>query len=190
MLVTVLLLGFVLVATVTDLAQGKIYNWTTYSGMLTALLLNVVGDVLLSAGAVTGDQLKPWGHIGAWHSLGGLVACGFLVLFCFVMLKGVGGGDVKLMAMVGAFLGLNQGLTAALWTFVLAACLALIVLIWRVGPWRLSCLLFRRLVCLLRIFGWAPPNEEDLKLLRAPLHLAPSAVGAVVIVRFSLVTLM
>ena len=32
----------------------------------------------------------------------------------------VGGGDVKLIAMLGAFLGPEQGITAMLWTFVWA----------------------------------------------------------------------
>ena len=33
----------------------------------------------------------------------------------------VGGGDVKLIAMLGAFLGPEQGITAMLWTFVCGA---------------------------------------------------------------------
>ena len=56
------------------------------------------------------------------------------MIVCFVFFPGIGGGDVKLMAMVGALLGTYDGLEALLWTFVLAACFGLIVLVWRVGP--------------------------------------------------------
>ena len=40
--------------------------------------------------------------------------------------------------MLGAMLGPEKGIEAMLWTFVLGGCMALIVLIWRVGPWRLA----------------------------------------------------
>ena len=190
MLVTVLLLGFVSVAAVTDIARHKIYNWTTYSGMLAALLLNVGGSILLLQTDVTGGQLKSWGWITPGNSLAGMLSCGFLVLVCFVIFSNIGGGDVKLMAMVGAFLGFDQGIVAMLWTFVLAACLALVVLIWRIGPWRLASMLFRRLLYAFRIYRLSPLSEEESKQLQSPLHLAPSAVAAVVIVRFSLIPVM
>ena len=38
--------AFVPVATVTDLARHKIYNWTTYTGMLAALGLNAAGSAV------------------------------------------------------------------------------------------------------------------------------------------------
>ncbi len=46
MLATLLLLGLVLVAAVTDFAQHKIYNWTTYTGLLIALALNAAGSAV------------------------------------------------------------------------------------------------------------------------------------------------
>ena len=41
---SVVLLVLVLIAAVTDIRRGKIYNWTTYPGMLFALALNAAGD--------------------------------------------------------------------------------------------------------------------------------------------------
>ncbi len=46
-----------------------------------------------------------------------------LVLFVFFR---IGGGDVKLLAMLGAFLGLEQGIETLLWTFVLGGAVGLI----------------------------------------------------------------
>ena len=172
MLATVLLLGLLLVATVTDLLRQKIYNWTTYPGILAALCLNAavyLGGLANSQGQ---QQLQWWvGYVGFGESLIGLLACGFLMLVCYVMLK-LGGGDVKLMAMVGAFLGLEKGFEAMLWTFVLGMCLALIVLIWRVGPLPLVARTFRQVMWTLRFGRWSPLSEEERIQLQSPLFLA------------------
>ena len=188
MLATVLLLGLLLVATVTDLLRHKIYNWTTYPGILSALCLNAVVDVggLVSSDARQG-QLEWWvGYVGFWQSLIGLLACGLLMLVCYVMLK-IGGGDVKLMAMVGAFLGTEDwiAIEAMLWTFVLAMCLALIVLIWRVGPLPLVARTFRQVMWTLRLGWFSPLTEDERQQLQSPLFLAPCALAAVLIVRLS-----
>ena len=183
MLTTFLLLGLVLTATVTDLARHKIYNWTTYTGMLVAVGTSVVGTV---AGPYIGeDRLRNLGWIPILESLLGLLTCGFIMLACFVMCK-IGGGDVKLMAMMGAFLGPEEGITAMLWTFVLGACMVLILLIWRVGPVRTTTLAFRRIASFFIPMWFRPLENEERDLLRQPLFLAPSALAAVVIVRFSL----
>src|SRR5438270_468124 len=73
---------------------------------------------------------------GLEDSLKGFAVCGGLMLVCFVFF-GIGGGDVKLIAMMGAFLGFYRGVEALLWTFVLGAAAGLAILIWRVGLWRL-----------------------------------------------------
>ena len=120
MLATILLLGLVLAATVTDLCRHKIYNWTTYAGIVAALGLSAAGSLCSAAGWLSEDQYRRLGHAFGWigwiplsDSLLGLAACGLVMLSCFVLFK-VGGGDVKLIAMLGAFLGLEQGVTAML----------------------------------------------------------------------------
>lgn len=185
MLATLLLLVLVAVASATDLRRHKIYNATTYPGILAALGLNAAGSVLLAAGAIGRERLESLGWIGAAESGVGLAACGFLMLVCFVLFR-IGGGDVKLMAMIGAFLGPQQGLEAMLWTFVLGGCVALIVLIWRVGPARLIARAVRQIVWTLRLRYWSPLGEEERAELQTPLFLAPGALVAVVIVRFGL----
>jgi len=183
MLATILLLGLVLVATATDLARHKIYNWTTYPGILAAMLLNALGDVWLWAADVPQQRLERLGWIGIGESVAGLLVCGFLMLVCFVMFR-IGGGDVKLIAMLGSFLGLEQGIMAMLWTFVLGGAGGLIVLIWRVGPWQLTVRAFRQVLYTLRLGRWSPLSEQERAQLQAPLFLAPGALVAVAIVRF------
>jgi prepilin peptidase CpaA len=191
MLATTLLLGLVLTATGTDLARHKIYNWTTYSGILAAWGLSAAGSLLLAGGYVAEPRLRAFGWISLSESLLGMLACGLVMLVCFAMFK-VGGGDVKLIAMLGAFLGPEQGITALLWTFVWGACAGLSILIWRVGPLRTAGLMFRRVAAALSgigglQFGLARPLREDERAqLQPPLYLAPSALAAVVMVRFSL----
>ncbi len=185
MLATIFLLVLMSVVVWTDVARHKIYNWTTYPGILAALAMNGLGDMLAWRGFASEERLQPWGWIGLGPSLFGFLLCGGLMLACFVLFH-IGGGDVKLMAMMGAFLGPQEGLEALLWTFVLGGCLGVILLIWRVGAWRLLVRVFRQFVWSLRIFHWSPLTEEEHAQLHAPLFLAPSALAAVVIVRFGL----
>ena len=169
MLTNILLLLAVSVATATDLWRHKIYNWTTYSGILAALVT--------SATSLSDTPLS--------QSVVGLSACGLVMLVCFVMFR-IGGGDVKLIAMIGAFLGPEQGITAMLWTFVLGGCVGLIVLIWKVGALKLIGRTLRQMLYTLRLGSWNPLSDEEKAMLQPPLFLAPCALAAVIIVRTGL----
>ena len=186
MLATILLLTLLAVATATDVARHKIFNWTTYPGMVVALALNGAGDLAARWSPADAALLKSLGWIGLTASLVGLLVCGFVLLVCYVLLR-VGGGDVKLMATIGAVLGPEKGVEAMLWTFVLGGCAALIVLIWRVGPWRLASRVARQVLWSLRLRRWSPLSEEERAQLQPPLFLAPSALAAVAIVCFGLI---
>jgi prepilin peptidase CpaA len=172
---TVLLLLLTATAAVTDIVSHRIYNWTTYPGIILALATNY-----FERGWDTGDP-------GLADSLKGFAMCGGLLLAAFALNFAVGGGDVKLMAMVGAFLGLEKGIEALLWTFVLGGAAGLIVLIWRVGLFRLVSGVVRHLLWSLRLGNWLPLTEEERKQLQPPVFLAPSAAIAVAIVSFDLV---
>jgi prepilin peptidase CpaA len=185
MLATILLLVLMAVVTWTDTSRHKIYNWTTYPGILMAFGLSGLGDLLAWSGFVSSEQLQPLGWISLGQSLFGFLLCGGLMLVCFIFFR-IGAGDVKLMAMMGAWLGPVEGLEALLWTFVLGGCAGAILLIWRVGAWRLLVRVFRQIVWSLRIFHWSPLTDEEHAQLNAPLFLAPSALAAVIIVRFGL----
>lgn len=198
---TCLLLGFLLVATATDLARGKIYNWTTYPGIVLAVILSAVATVAseqITAAAAgwwgleEGTAEEQIGNLLGLAPLGdallGLFACGLIMLVCYVSFpNGIGGGDIKLIAMIGAFLGLHAGLTALLWTFVFGGCTALIMLVWRFGAWNLVCRGWRLITYAWRAGPTAELSEEERKPLKSGLYLAPSAALAVVVVRFYLV---
>jgi len=186
MIATVLLLGLLTVAAATDILRHQIYNWTTYPGILVAVGLNALGAALARFGAVDPAWLHRLGWIGLAPSLYGLVLCGAILLVCFVLLR-VGGGDVKLMAMLGAFLGPDQGIEAMLWTFVLGACLGLIVLVWRFGPFRLVGAVLGHVLWWIRLGRFQALTPEQRAALQPPLFLAPSALVAAVIVQFRLI---
>mgnify|MGYP002624541460 CR=1 FL=1 len=187
MLATVLLLTLLVVASFTDLRWHKIYNWTTYPGMLAAVAINAAGLLLISR-----DTQGRWEYWLGWipdvsnplaASLIGWLACGFVMLVCLVTFQ-IGGGDVKLIAMLGAFLGLEQGLVTMLWMLVLGGALGVIVLIWQVGLWKLLVRAGRQIARFLRLGSQAELPEEDRAVLRQPLYLAPTSIPAVLIVRF------
>src|SRR5262245_11424522 len=171
---TVLLLLLTATAAVTDVLYHRIYNWTTYPGIIAALAVNFFAN-----GWSDGDP-------GLADSLKGFALCGGLLLATYVLNFSVGGGDVKLLAMVGAFLGVEKGVEALLWTFVLGFAAGMIVLIWRVGFLRLVTGAVRHIMWSLRLVSWLPLTEAERAQLQPALFLAPSAAVTVVIVCFDL----
>lgn len=183
---TIVLVVLLVIASVTDFHEHKIYNWTTYPGILAAWGLSALGGALEAMGVASSPTLVRLGWIGLPESLFGSLICGLVLLVCFVFFK-VGGGDVKLMAMMGAFLGIERGVEAMLWTFVLGGCLALVILIWRVGPVQLVTRVLRQILWTIRLRWWCPLSEEEHAQLQPPLFLAPNALVATLIVQFSLI---
>jgi len=165
MLIAVILLAFLSVAAVTDLREHKIYNWNTYPGIVAGLILNTVTE----------------GWTGFEQSSLGFLVCGAVMLLCFVLFT-VGGGDVKLIAMMGAFLGLEKGVEAMLWTFVLGAVMGMALIIWRFGLLTILAGFWNHLRLMLRARGWVSLTEEERRPLQRWLFLAPSAFAAVVLV--------
>lgn len=79
------------VGAVKDFRGHRIPNWLTYSGLIAALVARI--------------------GLGGWTELrGGLAGMLFAggIFFLLFLLGGMGGGDVKLMAAVGAWVGLAQ----------------------------------------------------------------------------------
>ena len=91
-------------ATVTDVSQRKISNWTTYGAALVVLALELVARAYPDvASGLANVALLP-------SALGGAICAG---IFLVPYLAGSGGaGDVKLAGCVGLALGLEDGLIA------------------------------------------------------------------------------
>jgi prepilin peptidase CpaA len=104
------LLGLLVVAAVSDWRTYRIPNWLTLGGALFALVYGTLAARTPAAGASS--------------AFGGL-AVGFAAMLVFYAIGIMGAGDVKLMAMVGAFLGPRQTLMAVLFTFVAGGVAAL-----------------------------------------------------------------
>lgn len=172
---TWLLLALTVAVTITDLVTHRIPNWITYTGIVLALGIN--------------GWEQGWdGPRGLEDSFKGLALCGGLMLVSYVLFN-IGGGDVKLLAMLGAFLGVEQGVEALLWTFVLGGMAGVVMLIWRVGFVKLVSGTMRHLLWSLRIGNWLPLSEQEKHDLQRPLYLAPAAIGGVLIVVFDLIRL-
>lgn len=165
---TVALIPFLAVATWTDIRRQMIYNWTIYPAILVGIAANVV-----------------FRDDGLQDSLTGLAVCGFLAVACFVFMPDLGGGDVKLIAALGAGLGFRDGFEAMLWTFVIGMTMAIGLLIWQNGAWALMKKAAARSRDILRGGRGVPLKDEDEKMLQQPLFLAPSALIALCIVRWS-----
>src|ERR1041385_6473577 len=108
MLATALLIGLVLTAAVTDATRHRIYNWTTYPGIIAGLALAVIGAIWQRLSPESAVHWQPFlGWLPLTDSLLGFAACGALMTVCFVLF-GAGGGDVKLLAMIGSLVGLEK----------------------------------------------------------------------------------
>ncbi len=107
-----------LVAAIVDVRKGKIYNWITYP----AIAVGLIGHTLF--GGLGGSETQ----LGLAGSLAGL-AVGFGLMFVAWLAGGIGGGDVKLMAAVGALGGWRFALAAMFYGFAVAALMALVVML-------------------------------------------------------------
>lgn len=106
--------AFGLAAGITDLRWRKIPNWLTYPAAPLAIILHA----LIA------------GRHAALMSLAGL-ALGLGILLPFVLLRFLGGGDWKLVGVLGAFFGPERLIIVILITFLINAFIALVLVIWR-----------------------------------------------------------
>ncbi len=97
------LIALLAVAAVIDWRNGRIPNWLTLTGMAWGLAFNASQGASMTSGLGTGVL-----GLGT-----GLVL--FLPLYA---MRAMGAGDVKLMAMVGAFLGAGPTAVAALFVMI------------------------------------------------------------------------
>lgn len=100
-----------------DVRARRIPNAVVFPGMLLALALHALAPATM-------------GGMGILSALGGL-AVGLAVLMPMYALRLMGAGDVKLLAMVGAFVGAGQVGAVALATLVAGGVLALCVAAWQ-----------------------------------------------------------
>ncbi len=159
------LVVLLIVATITDVRSQIVYNWNTYPGILLGFVLRWTNG----------------GLPGLEDSVKGFAICGGLILLCFVLFN-LGGGDLKLIAMMGAFLGFERGVEALLWTLVLGGILGSVVVVWQIGFVNILVRLRSQLVRMWKARGWVPLDEATREPLKQTLSLAPAGLLAVLIV--------
>ncbi len=113
-------------AAYTDLASGKVYNWTTYPGIGIGLALNFL------IGGIGGD-LSNGPAAANYNLVNSAAGCilGFLVLGVFHVSGGMGAGDMKLGAAIGAMIGWQYLVWSLFYTSLVGGVMALSVAIWR-----------------------------------------------------------
>ncbi|HEV2383040.1 MAG TPA: A24 family peptidase [Terriglobia bacterium] len=97
---------------VSDVRSKRIPNWLNYGSLILGLAFQ--------------------GVFGGWRglaqgALGALVAGG--VFFLFFLVRGMGAGDVKLMAAIGAWVGLQHAVLAMVFTAFAGAALAVLYMV-------------------------------------------------------------
>lgn len=142
----VLLAGFLLAAVWWDIRSRRIPNFLVLSGAIFGLCWNA---------------LVP-GSLGAVSSMLGMML-GLGLLLPMYLMRAMGAGDVKLMAMVGAFLGPADALGAVLGTFVAGGVLAVAYALRAGSLHRLVAnLRFMLLDSVSRLAGRKAPQPGDL----------------------------
>jgi prepilin peptidase CpaA len=141
-----------------DFRSRRLPNWLTVSGFFIGIGVNAAF----------------WGWPGA---KGALLGAGIplLVLLPVVLLQGLGGGDWKLMAALGAILGRKEIYHVLLATIFVAGAIALVQMIWQKRFW----ITLKNLWELVRgffVFGLKP--HPDINLNNAAASTLPFGVAA------------
>jgi Flp pilus assembly protein protease CpaA len=155
------------IAAVCDYKMRKIPNWLTYPAFCAVILFHL----MLNRSNVT-------------DSVFGTAVCFGIVLVPYLLRQG-GAGDVKLAAVIGTGLGIQNGIVAVAISYIVAATLGLIGIIWDKGPVFLITVIYHRIGNWVLPLWISPPSEEEKQLLKEPIPLAPCFFVAVIFVLFN-----
>ncbi|MBM7572612.1 A24 family peptidase [Aquibacillus albus] len=145
MLINILLFIILLTCVITDLKSRKIYNHVIFPSLVLALLFHFF----------TG------GFSGLGHSLLGLLT-GFAILLIPYLMGGMGAGDVKLLAVIGAIKGVSFVLAAAVYMAIIGAAIGLAIMLFRRGAFqRMRVLVYS--LCGMKYGVKIFPSQESLQ---------------------------
>lgn len=154
----------------TDWRSRRIPNWLTLSGVGGGIALNTI--------------LNGWGGLVS-AMLGTVVV--LALLLPFVILRGLGAGDWKLMGGVGSLLGIKQALLILLATILVAGLMAIVQMTLR-RRWRVTAANLSELAKGMFVFGLRPHpvvSLENPQLLTLPFGVATAmATGLCYLLRY------
>jgi prepilin peptidase CpaA len=153
-----------LIACVTDLRSGRIPNVLTFGAAIAGLVAHTALEG--ASGALTAG--------GGWLT-------GLIIFLPFFALGGMGGGDVKLLAALGAWLGASETLYLALYSGVAGGVLAIVVALSR-GYLSVALTNVLEMLRFWRTSGFRPVPNFTLDTPNAPrlAYAVPMFLGAMV----------
>jgi prepilin peptidase CpaA len=153
-----------LLACIADVRTSRIPNLLTFGAAVAALAFH------LATGGATGAATSAAGWL-----------LGVALFFPFFALAGLGGGDVKLLGALGAWLGVGDVISVALFTAIAGAAIAIAVAV-ATGYARQAVRNVWSLLCFWRAFGLKPMDGLTLKHAGTPrlAYAVPMLAGLVV----------
>ncbi|MGC5325427.1 A24 family peptidase [Brevibacillus sp. SYSU BS000544] len=166
MLLNGALLLILCICFITDVANRKIYNKVVFPGIILALIIHFFSD----------------GWAGLGFSVGGF-AIGLLLLLIPYLLGGMGAGDVKLLALIGAFKGTIFVVTTAIYMALLGGLIALLILMVKRGIGNSIRSLIINFWCIRN--GWILPFRTDKSALATTYPYGVAIVGGALITLYA-----
>jgi len=164
MLQTLIILTPILViAAVTDIRWGKIFNWLTFP----AIFIGIIYQLIMAG--------LPEGLL----SIAGLFV-GMACYLPFYLMGGTGAGDVKLMGAVGAFLGPKGVFYAFIYSTLVGGIYAVLLLIsHRMFEETLQRYwsMIRNLLVFKKLFYIPPANPAAIPVLKYGIAIALGTIG-------------
>ncbi|MBB6455113.1 prepilin peptidase CpaA [Salirhabdus euzebyi] len=117
MVLNVMLLFVLIICVITDVKSRKIYNKVLFPSLLFAITFHVITN----------------GLDGLLFSITGLLV-GLGILLIPYLMGGMGAGDVKLLAVIGAFKGVSFVVTTAIYMALFGGIIALGIILFHKGP--------------------------------------------------------
>lgn len=112
MVFNILLITTLIICCITDLRVRKIYNKVIFPILFSVFILHLILN------GIPGLEISLLGFLS-----------GLAILIIPFVLRGIGAGDVKLLALIGAMKGSTFALNTALYTFVIGGIIALIIIL-------------------------------------------------------------
>lgn len=165
-------------AVVTDLLRRRIYNWTTYATLGWVVVLELLTVVLGGASGAEGETRVSPAIVSAlgmlpWRdSLMGFAA-GFSILFILYNLFRGGAGDLKLVAVLGALVGMNTIVEILIYSYILAGIFAACLMVGVAGPGNMLSFALRGV----GIGGPASGSANVSNCLKRQVPMAPFIAG-------------